>query len=105
MWTTGKRAAVATASHFGVVFGLSERVPEKDGVIIGNKGHNGHPYDSESLVSQGIGIATPDLCNVGTDTDMGQHLGDSVNSFDTFMRSTPKISVSISSSPRMGSQC
>lgn len=46
MWTTGKRAAVATASHFGVVFGLSERVPEKDGKIIGNKGHNGHPYDS-----------------------------------------------------------
>ena len=48
MWTTGKRAAVATASHFGVVFGLSERVPEKDGKIIGNKGHNGHPYDSMS---------------------------------------------------------
>lgn len=48
LWTTGKRAAVATASHFGVVFGLSERVPEKDGKIIGNMGHNGHPYDSES---------------------------------------------------------
>lgn len=46
MWTTGKRGAVATASHFGVVFGLSERVAEKDGVVIGNKGHNGHPYDS-----------------------------------------------------------
>lgn len=31
-----------------VSFGSSERVFERDGKQIGNKGHGGHPYDGES---------------------------------------------------------
>jgi hypothetical protein len=47
-YTTGKRFERAKADPFTIGFGYYERVHEKDGKVIGNKGQNGHPYDGES---------------------------------------------------------
>lgn len=47
-YATGKKLDKSTAALFEVGFGGYERVYEKDGKVIGNKGQNGHPYDGES---------------------------------------------------------
>lgn len=44
-WATGKTQDAGNASPVQLAFGLQERITERDGKPIGNKGENGHPYD------------------------------------------------------------
>ena len=49
-WSTGKRMAKEDCKNgFHWSFGRTEQVAEKDGVQIGVKGENGHPYIGELL--------------------------------------------------------
>lgn len=44
-YATGVRLAAEDADPFSNSAGRYEKVFEKDGKVIGNKGHNGHPYN------------------------------------------------------------
>ena len=51
-YATGKRASQAEAEPFRIGFGSYETVYEKDGKVIGLKGHNGHPYTGAQILAE-----------------------------------------------------
>lgn len=48
-YAAGPRLDAAKANPLEYAFGLYDRILEKDGKVIGNKGQNGHPYDGTFL--------------------------------------------------------
>ena len=68
-WSTGKRMAKEDCKNgFHWSFGRTEQVAEKDGVQIGVKGENGHPYIGELL---SLAFCPPDKCGRLTSSAMG----------------------------------
>lgn len=49
-YATGKVIESGTVSGFNFFGGGMETVTEKDGVPIGRRGHNGHPYTGECIL-------------------------------------------------------
>jgi hypothetical protein len=75
-WATGSK--IVDDKPGALTFGSYERVYEKDGQVIGNRGENGHPYDGTCQQSHyGSSFAAYNQC-----------LGASVNYFDTAMNDT-----------------
>lgn len=100
-WATG-RPKNGSETH-ALTFGDCERVSEKDGKAIGNRGYNGHPYDGESS-----SLDTSDRQNPGDESareeaDIQSH-GGSGSCCNMYMNDTSSPTpISDCGSPRMGS--
>jgi hypothetical protein len=81
-YATGR--AVQSGDSRALSFGPSERVYERDGKLIGNRGENGHPHDGEY----------PSISMISAPLTFMQSLGDSENCSDTLASATSSPTIS-----------